>query len=447
MSFRDREAEEAPDREAEETREREVREARERCASLVRAGEALAARPAAEIHAALGAACARWLDAADPARRAGERALSAHHRVPEAAIARVLDAGFAAWTERALRGRVALELGDPRALDGFVELGGARRMAAGPRLAVVLASRGVPTTPVGDAIDLLSVKAPVWLKPARGSDDLAARFARTLTEIDAGIGAAIHVSAEGGAAPASAAALEAAELVVATGRAETLAQLGAVEGSGARLVLHGPRMSAAVLTRHALDADPGRCVESLADDVAFAGQAGCLSPVVAWIEGGGSERLLEPIHRACVERWPAPGRAEGDAGEWAAWAEWAALADLERAAGAVGGREGGPDSGWSIVWRVAPEPPAPPPAPRILVLSPVSQAAEVVDLCARARGIVATVGIAGTAAEFERLTKPLAQAGVERVAPLGRMQRPPADWRRDGRPALADLVRWIDREG
>jgi hypothetical protein len=430
-----------------EAREREVQEARERCASLVRAGEVLAARPAAEIHAALGAACARWLDAADPGRRAAERALSAHHRVPEAAIARVLDAGFAVWTESALHGRVALELGDPRVLDEFVELGGARRMAAGPRLAVVLASRGVPTTPVGDAIDLLSVKAPVWLKPASGSDDLAARFARTLTEIDAGIGAAIHVSAKAGDAPTSVAALEAAELVVATGRTETLAQLGAVVGSGARLVLHGPRLSAAVLTRNALDADPGRCVEALADDVAFAGQAGCLSPVVAWIEGGDGEHLLEPIHRACVERWPAPARGESDARERAAWAEWTALADVERAGGSAGGREGGPDSGWSILWRVGPEPPVPPPAPRILVLSPVSRAAEVVDLCARARGMVATVGIAGTAPEVERLTRPLAHAGVERVAPLGRMQRPPADWRRDGRPSIADLVRWIDREG
>jgi hypothetical protein len=61
--------------------------------------------------------------------------------------------------------------------------------------------------------------------------------------------------------------------------------------------------------------------------------------------------------------------------------------------------------------------------------------------------MVATVGIAGTAPEVERLTRPLAHAGVERVAPLGRMQRPSADWRRDGRPSIADLVRWIDREG
>jgi hypothetical protein len=57
------------------------------------------------------------------------------------------------------------------------------------------------------------------------------------------------------------------------------------------------------------------------------------------------------------------------------------------------------------------------------------------------------VGVAGTAAERDRLALPLAHAGVERVTPLGRMQRTPADWRRDGRPSIGDLVRWVDREG
>lgn len=420
--------------------------ARDRCEGLVRAGEALARRPAAEIVAVLATACARWRDPADPARREGERALSRHHRVPEAAIAQVLDAGFGAWTERALLDRVAVELGDAGALDGFVELGGARRIAVGPRLAVALASRGVPTTPIGDAIDLLSVKAPVWIKPASGSDDLAARFAQTLREIDPGVGGAIEVAGWPRDAPAARAVLEAADLIVATGRGETLAGLGGLVGDGARLVLHGPRLSAAILTREALEVDPAACVSALADDVAFAGQAGCLSPVVAWIEGGGGERLLEAVHRACVERWPAPARRESEHRERAAWAEWAALADVERAGGTAGLVTGGLDSGWSIQWRARAEHPEPPPAPRILALAPLDEADVAVDLCARIRGRVATVGIAGTRAEIERLARPLAHAGVERVAPLGRMQHPPADWRRDGRPSVGDLVRWVDCE-
>jgi hypothetical protein len=418
--------------------------ARETCAALLRAGTALAERPAADVVAVLAAAASRWRDPVDPARQEGERALAAHHGVPRAAIARVLDAGFETWTAEALLGRVRLDLGDERALDDFVAVGSGRRMAVGPRLAVVIASRGVPTTPVGDAIDLLSVKASVWLKPAAGADDLAFRFARTVRELDPGIGAAIEVSSWPRESSVGAQVFESAEIVVATGRDETLAELGGVVGAGVRLVVHGPRLSAAIVTREALAADPDACVAALADDVAFAGQAGCLSPVVAWIEGPPGERLVESVHRACEERWPAPARTANEPAQRAAWSEWSSLARIEQAAGVAGAPVGGAESGWSVQWRDHAEPPAPPPAPRILVLAPVGDVEEAVRLCAAARGIVAAIGVAGPAPRVASLARSLARAGVERIAPLGRMQRPPADWRRDGRSPIADLVRWVD---
>lgn len=420
--------------------------ARARCASLVRAGETLAERSVAEITAVLAAAGARWLDSADPARRQGQAALADHHRVPEPAIGRILDVGFGAWTAEALLDRVRGELGDERALDDFVALGRGRRRAFGPRLAVAFASRGVPTTPVGDMIDLLSVKAPVWLKPAAGADDLALRFANTVREIDPGIGAAIEVSSWPRGSPAGRAVLESADLVVATGREETLIELGRSVGSGVRSVLHGPRLSAAILTREALASDAEACVTALADDVAFAGQTGCLSPVVAWVEDPEAERLVRRVHRACVERWPAPARKESAAGERAAWSEWISMTRVERTAGAAGEVAGGAESGWSIQWRPRAEPPHPPPAPRILVLAPVVDAVEAIRLCAAVRGTVATVGVAGPPSRLDTLTPELALAGVERIAALGRMQQPAADWRRDGRPSLADLVRWVDLE-
>jgi hypothetical protein len=38
----------------------------------------------------------------------------------------------------------------------------------------------------------------------------------------------------------------------------------------------------------------------------------------------------------------------------------------------------------------------------------------------------------------------LANIGVNRVCRIGQMQRPPLTWQHDGRPNLADLVRWTD---
>ena len=425
-------------------------DARARCASLLRAGDALVARPVTDVLAVLDRVAARWRDPADPARRDAERALAARHRVPVGAIARILDAGFEGWTGAALAARLTDELGDARALDGFIGPDGRRRAAFGPRMAVVLASSGVPTTPVGDVIDLLSVKSPVWLKPASGADDLVARFASTLREVDPGIGAAVEVAGWPRGSSAGRVALGEADLVVATGRAETLAELGRIVGGATRLVLHGPRLSAAILPREALADDPDSCVAALADDVAFAGQVGCLSPVVAWVERPSAAAELESLARAvqdaCEERWPAGPRSGADPAERAAWSEWRARATIERAAAGSGGVVGGAESAWSVEWRLGSVPPAPPPAPRILVLSAIESAEVAVGLCARARGRIASVGIAGPRRGEEELAVALAGAGVERIAPLGRMQRPPVGWRRDGRPTLADLVRWVDQE-
>jgi hypothetical protein len=62
------------------------------------------------------------------------------------------------------------------------------------------------------------------------------------------------------------------------------------------------------------------------------------------------------------------------------------------------------------------------------------------------RGQVSTVGLAGPEHKQEELAVQLARWGVTRVCPLGWMQNPPLTWRHDGRPALGDLVTWMDME-
>ena len=127
------------------------------------------------------------------------------------------------------------------------------------------------------------------------------------------IGAAIEVSGWPRDAPHGRAVLGAADLVVATGRSESMAGIERLVPDGARLVLHGPRLSAAVVTRSALEADFEGWVGALADDVAFAGQAGCLSPVVAWVEGGGEE-LLERAARGLPRALARAGQTRERAG-------------------------------------------------------------------------------------------------------------------------------------
>lgn len=418
----------------------------ERLRALVAAGEALRARPVRDVLEVVAEASRRWREPG-PDREAGEEALAAHYAVPRRSIAEILDAAFSTWTMETLWDWIAAELGDAAALDGFVSLGGAQRRAFGPRLAVFLAARGVPTTPVADLVSSLCVKSPAWLKPPSSGDDLAARFASTLADVDAEIGDAVvaegweHGSTEGDAI------LGSADLVVATGGAETIAAVQREVSPETRLLLHGPRLSAAVVLREAFRSDTTTTIDALARDTAFGGQTGCLSPVVAYVEAPPSEvaELLEPLHSACAERWPCPPRAQAGIGERAAFAEWRATAGLEAASGRLSWI-GDVDSAWTVVMRGDARPPDPPAVPRLLTLMPVEDAMGTLEHFGRRCGMIATVGVAGSAERVADLAESLAAAGTERVCFLGTMQSPPAAWRRDGRPTLADLVRWVDGE-
>ena len=419
----------------------------DRIRALVAAGEALRARPLDEILEVVAEACRRWRGPGRD-RDAGEEALAAHHAVPRRSIAETLDAAFSTWTVESLRDWIAGELGDRAALDRFVPLGGVPRRAFGPRLAVFLDARGVPTTPIADLVSALCVKSPTWLKPPGGGDDLAARFARTLTDIDAALGEAMVVEGWERGSPEGEAVLAAADLVVVTGGTATLAQMQREVPPETRLILHGPRMSAAIVLREALGSGRGATIDALARDTAFAGQMGCLSPVVAYVEAASSEvaELAEPLHAACVRRWPCSPRAQTSLAERAAFAEWRATAGLEAGAGPLAWA-GDVDSAWTVVARRETSPVEPPPVPRMLTLMPLEDAAGGVDLLAGRQGTIATVGLSGRAGRVVDLARSLAEAGVERICPLGRMQTPPAAWRRDGRTTLGDLVRWTDQEG
>ena len=423
--------------------------AADRVAELVAAGERLKTRPASEIIGGLADACARWRDDDCPARQAATEALAARYRVPTSSIAEVLNGAFSAWTRQSLEGWVAGELGGSGVLDGFVSNGSSSRRALGPELIVAVGAHGVPTTPITDIISALLVKAPVWLKPASGTDDLAARFAATLAEDDPELGAAVVVDSWPDPPGGRECVLGAATTVIATGRAETVRRLRSTVSLTSNLIVHGPRLSAALITREALADDRGRVIDALARDTAFAGQMGCLSPVTAFVEASPSEvaLLVEPLLEACVSRWPSPPRREAAISERAAFSEWRSLMDVEASARLVNRWAGDLDRPWTVVARGQPESPSPPPVPQFLTLVPIDGVDHSIRLCAERKGLIATVGVAALGERCGDIARGLSVAGVERIATLGAMQRPSLGWRRDGRPTLADLVRWVDWEG
>ena len=212
-------------------------DARDRIRALVAAGESLRARPLVEVLEVVAEACRRWGGPGQD-RDGGEEALAAHYGVPRGSIGEILDAAFSSWTFDSLHDWIRGELGDAAALDDFVRLGGVHRRAFGPRLAVFLEARGVPTTPVADLVAALCVKSPAWLKPPGGGDDLAARFARTLADMDSAIGAAVVVERWERGSPEGDAVLASTDVLVVTGG--IAAHLRAAELAGDEHAVLGP---------------------------------------------------------------------------------------------------------------------------------------------------------------------------------------------------------------
>ncbi len=419
----------------------------DRVAGLIAAGQRLKTRSASEIIGRLADVCAKWRDDGWSTRRAATEALATRYRVPRSSIVEVLEAAFSSWTRDSLEGWVTGELGALGVLDEFVANGSSSRLAVGPELVVAVAAHGVPTTPITDIMSALLVKAPVWLKPASETDDLTARFAASMADDDPELAAAVVVSAWPDSPAGRESVLGAATTVIATGRADTVRRLRSSVSPATNVIVHGPRLSLALIMREALTEDRGRVIDALAGDAAFAGQMGCLSPVTAFVEGSPDElaSLVEPLLGACVDRWPSPPRREASTGERAAFGEWRSLMDVETSAGLANQWAGDLDAPWTVVARGQAEPPSVPPVSRFLTLVPVDGVDHSIRLCAECKGLIASV--AAPRGRRGDIAHALSTVGVERISALGAMQRPPLSWRRDGRSTLADLVRWVDLEG
>jgi hypothetical protein len=86
-------------------------------------------------------------------------------------------------------------------------------------------------------------------------------------------------------------------------------------------------------------------------------------------------------------------------------------------------------------------------ANRTAVLRPIPSLRHLLPLLAPYRPYLQTAAVAADAARWPEIAALLGAAGVTRLCPLGRTQHPSPGWHHDGRPRLADLVRWVDWEG
>ncbi len=391
-------------------------------------------------------AAARWTDADFPPRVRATRALIARTGYTEPVVDYALDRLFGALDREALRATIEGELGSLAALDGFVARAGRPDVAYRglERVAIVSSDTtiGVAIVPLAFAI---CAGSRVTVKDR--DDRLVAAFAETLAEELPELGAWIACGVWDGRDEAAArAALGGADVVVAFGRARTLAAIRTQAAPEARFVGYGHRTSAGYVVREALDrpAEAEACAAGAARDALLYDGEGCLSLHALFVEVGGVLEPLEFARRvaaacdAVAIEFPA-GFAQPDA----------AVAAYRRSAlfRAAQGR-GEALAGLTAPHLVVFDPPADDPPPllrRTLAIYPVDGPAQALDFLRRhALPLEALALPPGTPARADVEAFAFA-SGASRVAAFGALQDPPLAGEHGGAGRILPFVRAIYR--
>jgi hypothetical protein len=367
-----------------------------------------------------------------------------------------LDNFFKQFTLENFNALLLQELGHARRLDEIVsnsteEKNSRGAVARGPELLAHITAGNIPNpTLMSIALGLLTHSAQ-FVKCASGAAFVPRLFAHSLYEAEPKLGACLEIAEwRGGKTDIEKALFEQADCVTATGSDEALAAIRHQLPARTRFLGYGHRLSFAYIAGEALSGfQAKKTVARVAADVVAWNQLGCLSPHVIYVEHGGSvaaEHFAEMFAEELARREETEPRGE-------IAAETAATIASRRAFYEVRAAHSPDTRFWrsenSTAWTVVYEADARFQLSclnRFIYVKGVGDLKAVLQGADAVRGKVSTVGIAAGEEKSGELADDLAAWGVTRICPLGQMQNPPLTWRHDGRPALGDLVTWMDWE-
>lgn len=410
---------------------------------LRQARAALLERDPGDVVRALGRTSAIWLDDARRRRAAADEIAQATGYAP-AMVELSLQRTFTAWSEQAI-----LRLLDVALAGADLELPGApavRGRAAGrivtaPELVLAVLAQNTPALAVAPVFTALALRAAIIVKSSRGEPSFAPLLARSIAEVDPALGEAVAAHTwPGGTAAIEDPLFAAASRIVTYGSTATIAAVRA--RAGERVVAYGPRASVAVLAGERLASFPHGPARTLAREVAFLDQRGCLSPQLVLVDDRLDLAALgEALARelAALEReWPRR-RLPLDAGTAFRRAVDAAEADV--LAGTTAALHGGAHEPWAVVVERSSQLRATP-LDRFVRLHPFSGSDGLRTALARLRGVLECVGIEASAAVATEIAAACRAAGAARLCRLGAMQDPPAEWQSGGRAPLSGWLDW-----
>jgi len=373
-----------------------------------------------------------------------------------ATLANGLDAFFRQLTPENFNALLVQDLGHVNRLDEIVSGPGEQKSSRGgtvrgPEMLVHIAAGNIPVPTMMSIVLGVLVRSAQFVKCASGAAFLPRLFAHSLYEAEPKLGACLEIAEwRGGQASLEEALFAEADCLTATGDDATLAAIRSKLPPKVRFLGYGHRVSFGYVASGALSGfNAKKTVPRAATDVVAWNQLGCLSPHVIYVEHGGAvaaEQFAEMLADELALREETEPRGE-------VAKETAATIASRRAFYQVRAAHSPDTRHWqswnSTAWTVVYEADARFQLSclnRFIYVKGVADLKTALENADPIRGKVSTVGLAAPEDQAGEFARQLAQWGVTRVCPLGRMQDPPLTWRHDGRPALGDLVTWTDWE-
>jgi acyl-CoA reductase LuxC len=371
-------------------------------------------------------------------------------------LANGLDNFFKQFTLENFDALLLQELGHARRLDEIVFNAAEEKLSRGamarrPEFLAHITAGNLPNpTLMSIALGVLTRSAQ-FVKCASGASFLPRLFAHSLYEAEPKLGACLEIAEwRGGRTDIEKALFDEADCVTATGSDEALAAIRHQVPARARFLGYGHRLSFGYITSEALSSfQAKKSVARAANDVVAWNQLGCLSPHLIYVEHGGAvaaENFAEMLAEELAKREETEPRGEVPAETAATIASRRAFYEV-RAAHSPDTRFWRSEN--STAWTVVYEADARFQLSclnRFIYIKGATDLKTALENSDSVRGKVSTVGIAAGEEKSRELAAQLAAWGVTRICPLGQMQNPPLTWRHDGRPALGDLVTWVDWE-
>lgn len=367
-----------------------------------------------------------------------------------------LDAFFSCFTQEQISAWIEQDLGHIERLDRMTassaeQFTQRRSMVHGPELIGHITAGNLPVSAIMSILQGLLVRSAQFVKCASGASHAVRLFAHSLYEIEPKLGACLEIAEwPGGDETLENVLFNEADVVTASGNDETMESIQKRIPLKTRFIKYGHRVSFGFITNRALNGMGGSQVirDAVLDVIAW-NQLGCLSPHLFYVErgnGGAGELFAEKLAGELAVHEKSHPRGAISTGAAASINARRKMYEI-RAACSNDTRfwYSHNSTAWSVVYeadirfQVSC-------LNRFVYVKQVENLEEAFNAADPFRDKISTLGIAATEDEMLKLSVQAARWGVSRVCPLGRMQHPKLPWRHDGRPGLADLIRWTDWE-